>query len=73
MLTASLFILSIYRLFLSKKTAPGLFSFYELVLGREAGETEAGGAELTHGRAITGKGCSSGKGCRAGQHSGVVI
>lgn len=25
-----------------------VFSLYELVLGREAGETEAGGAELSH-------------------------
>lgn len=35
------------------------FSLYELVLGREAGETEAGGAELSHtdiqahGKAVT--------------------
>ena len=34
--------------FICRKTPPGLFSLYELVLGRDAGETEAGGPELSH-------------------------
>lgn len=41
-----------------------VFGLYELVLGREDGETEAGKAELSHRCAVPGKGCDNGHGFR---------